>query len=70
MSTIVSIFFILQLAQLMADLQKMPGGASLLKKQEAKQKTKEKGSVSSVIDFQKLRKANGWLCWDSPLNCA
>eukprot|EP00066_Takifugu_rubripes_P023159 XP_011612425.1 PREDICTED: cell division cycle-associated protein 7-like isoform X1 [Takifugu rubripes] len=32
------------LAQLMADLQKMPGGAGLLRKQEAKQKTKEKGS--------------------------
>lgn len=38
----------------MADLQKMPGGAGLLKKQEAKQKTKEKGSVSSVINVQKL----------------
>lgn len=38
----------------MADLQKMPGGAGLLKKQEAKQKTKEKGSVSSVINVQNL----------------
>ncbi|KAM9361693.1 cell division cycle-associated protein 7-like isoform 2-T2 [Symphorus nematophorus] len=32
------------LAQLMADLQKMPGGAGLLKKQAGKQKTKEKSS--------------------------
>nr|CBN80845.1 Cell division cycle-associated protein 7 [Dicentrarchus labrax] len=32
------------LAQLMADLQKMPGGAGFLKKQEAKQKTKERSS--------------------------
>lgn len=35
-----------QLAQLMADLQKMPGGAGFLKKQAGKQKTKEKSSVS------------------------
>lgn len=35
-----------QLAQLMADLHKMPGGAGLLKKQAGKQKTKEKSSVS------------------------
>lgn len=51
-------FFILQLAQLMADLQKMPGGAGLLRKQAAKQKRKERSSVSeamsSVINFQKL----------------
>lgn len=33
----------------MADLQKMPGGAGLLKKQAAKQKTKERSSVSEVI---------------------
>ncbi|XP_056246403.1 cell division cycle-associated protein 7-like isoform X4 [Seriola aureovittata] len=32
------------LAQLMADLQKMPGGAGFLKKQAGKQKTKEKSS--------------------------
>ncbi|XP_071349683.1 cell division cycle-associated protein 7-like isoform X2 [Trachinotus anak] len=32
------------LAQLMADLQKMPGGAGFLKKQAGKQKTKERGS--------------------------
>ncbi|XP_040014751.1 cell division cycle-associated protein 7-like isoform X2 [Xiphias gladius] len=32
------------LAQLMADLQKMPGGAGLLKKQAGKQKTKERSS--------------------------
>lgn len=36
----------------MADLQKMPGGAGLLKKQEAKQKTKERGSVSAVVTVQ------------------
>lgn len=36
-----------QLAQLMADLQKMPGGAGFLKKQTGKQKTKERGSVST-----------------------
>lgn len=35
-----------QLAQLMADLQKMPGGAGLLKKQAGKLKTKERSSVS------------------------
>ncbi|XP_049893077.1 cell division cycle-associated protein 7-like [Epinephelus moara] len=32
------------LAQLMADLQKMPGGAGILRKQATKQKTKEKSS--------------------------
>lgn len=57
-------FFILQLAQLMADLQKMPGGAGLLKKQAAKQKTKERGSVSeemsSVINFSETVKSK-WM---------
>lgn len=34
----------------MADLQKMPGGAGLLKKpSEAKRKTKERGSVSKAM---------------------
>lgn len=51
----------------MADLQKMPGGADLLKKQEAKQKKKERGSVSnvmsSVTNFQKLWKANTYMYW-------
>ena len=46
----------------MADLQKMPGGAGLLKKQATRQKTKERGSVSeltsSVVHFQKLLEAN------------
>lgn len=62
-------FLILQLAQLMADLQKLPGGAGLLKKQAAKQKTKERGSVSeimsSVINFQKLMGVSTEVLWST-----
>lgn len=55
------------MAQLLADLQKMPGGAGLLKKQAAKQKTKERGSVSdvmsSVINFLKLIGVSTEVLW-------
>lgn len=40
----------------MADLQKMPGGAGLLKKQASQQKAKEKRSVSTP-GYESLRQS-------------
>nr|XP_012773582.1 cell division cycle-associated protein 7 isoform X2 [Maylandia zebra] len=47
------------LAQLMADLQKMPGGAGLLKKQAGKQKAKDRSSVSVVENHPPRSAATG-----------
>lgn len=45
-----------QLAQLMADLQKLPGGPGLVKEQGAKQKRKERIPVSIVKDCKTKKK--------------
>lgn len=56
------VFIFNQLAQLMADLQKLPGGPGLLKKQEGKQKRKERIPVSIVKDL-KLKNELLYVCF-------
>lgn len=45
---VIFIFISQQLAQLMADLQKMTGGVGVLKKQSGRQTTKRKSPVSMI----------------------